>query len=92
MNLYGIQNRSTIDSCKKIIVTDGEWERSNYLKGVECVSIAQVIGYVEVGHMVIIPYSGEYGEGYVVCSHNRNPHNGKASTRFMNIEYWVEED
>lgn len=86
MNLYGIQNRSTIDTSKKIIVADGLLERKIYLKGCKCVSIARTTGYVEVGRMVIMPYSGRYGKGYVVCC---NPH---MLRRFMNIEYWVEED
>lgn len=94
MNLYGIQNRSTINSLSTTMCRDNLENRKYFLidRGYECVSIAQVIGYVDVNYMVICDYYGKYGYGFVVCSNNRNPYTGNASSRFMNIEYWVKKE
>nr|DAQ18508.1 MAG TPA: hypothetical protein [Caudoviricetes sp.] len=87
MNLYGIENRKTIG--KAILVADsgatGEYLRNHNLN---YVTFADVRGYMNVNLTTIHPYNGKYGKGYVravPCYYN-----GKPSTKYMTIQYWVE--
>lgn len=87
MNLYGIKNRKTIG--KAILVADscttGEYLSNLNLK---YVTFAEVRGYMNVNLTTVHPYKGKYGKGYVrvvPCYYN-----GKPSTKYMTIQYWVE--
>lgn len=87
MNLYGIENRKTIS--KAILVADsrttGEYLLNHNLK---YVTFAAVRGYMNVNLTTIHPYNGKYGKGFVrvvPCYYN-----GKPSTNYMTIQYWVE--
>ena len=87
MNLYGIKNRSTIGKAIKVAdrkTTLNEMHSLN-LKFVTC---ADVRGYMNVNLTTIHAYNGKYGKGLVrvvTCYYN-----GKSSTKYMTIEYWVE--
>ena len=87
MNLYGIRNRKSIG--KAIMVADRKTTlnkmRSLNLKYVKC---AYVRGYMNVNLSTIHAYNGRYGKGYVRTTSNY--YNGKISTNYMLIEYWVE--
>lgn len=87
MNLYGIKNRKTIG--KAIMVSDsrttGEYLSNRNLK---YVTSADVRGYMNVNLTAIHTYNGKYGKGYVrvvPCYYN-----GKLSTKYMTIQYWIE--
>lgn len=87
MNLYGIENRKSIG--KAILVADsgttGEYLVNHNLK---YVTFAEVRGYMDVNLTTIHPYNGKYGKGFVrvvPCYYN-----GKPSTKYMIIQYWVE--
>lgn len=86
MNLYGIENRKTIG--KAIMVSDS-WTTREYLstRNLKYVTCADVWGYMNINLTTIHPYNGKYGNGYVrvvPCYYN-----GKPSTKYMTIEYWV---
>lgn len=88
MNLYGIGNRKTIG--KAIMVGDsratGDYLYNQHLK---YVTSAEVRGYMNDNLTTIHPYNGKYGKGVVrvvPCYYK-----GKLSTKFMTIQYWVEE-
>lgn len=87
MNLYGIENRKTIG--KAIMVADsrttGDYLYNHNLK---YVTWAEVQGFMNVNLTTLHPYKGRYGKGFVrvVPSY----YNGKPSTKFMTIQYWVE--
>ena len=87
MNLYGIENRNTIGKVIKIadsVTTLNEMISLN-LKYVTC---ADVRGYMNVNLTTIHLYNGKYGKGFVrviPCYYN-----GKPSTKYMTIQYWVE--
>lgn len=87
MNLYSIENRKTIG--KAIMVADrkatADYMYNHNLKYVTC---ADVRGYMNVNLTTIHPYNGKYGKGcvrVVPCYYN-----GKPSTKYMIIQYWVE--
>lgn len=87
MNLYGIENRKTIG--KAILVADS-WTTGEYLlnNNLKYVTFAEVRGYMNVNLTTIHPYNGKYGKGFVrvvPCYYN-----GKPSTKYMTIQYWVE--
>lgn len=87
MNLYGIENRKTIS--KAILVADS-WTTGEYLlnHNLKYVTFAAVRGYMNVNLTTIHPYNGKYGKGFVrvvPCYYN-----GKPSTNYMTIQYWVE--
>ena len=87
MNLYGIENRSTIG--KAIMVADSkataDYMYNHNLKYVTC---ADVRGYMNVNLSTIHPYNGRYGKGYVRTTPRY--YNGKISSTYIVIEYWVE--
>lgn len=87
MNLYGIENRKTIG--KAIMVADRkatvDYMYNHNLKYVTC---ADVRGYMNANLSTIHAYNGRYGKGVVrvvPCYYN-----GKLSTKYMTIQYWVE--
>ena len=87
MNLYGIKNRKTIG--KAILVADS-WVTGVYLSNLNLkyVTFADVRGYMNVNLTTIHPYNGKYGKGFVrvvPCYYN-----GKPSTKYMTIQYWIE--
>lgn len=86
MDLYGIKNRKTIG---KAILTADSWTTGEYLsnQNLKYVTFSDVRGYMNVNLTTIHPYNGKYGKGYVrvvPCYYN-----GKPSTKYMTIEYWV---
>lgn len=87
MNLYGIENRSTIG---KAIMMANSRTTSDYVfnRNLKYVTCADVRGYMNVNLTTIHPYNGKYGKGFVrvVPSYYK----GKLSTKFMTIQYWVE--
>ena len=87
MNLYGIENRKTIG--KAIMVADRKATLDYmYNHNLKHVTSADVLGYMNVNLTTIHPYNGKYGKGsvrVVPCYYN-----GKPSTKYMTIEYWVE--
>ena len=87
MNLYGIKNRSTIGTA--IMVADSK-TTGDYVfnRNLKYVTSADVRGYMNVNLTTIHPYNGKYGKGFVrvVPSY----YNGKLSTTYMTIQYWVE--
>lgn len=87
MNLYGIESRSTIGKAIKIAdrKTTLNEMRTRNLKYVTC---ADVRGYMNVNLSTIHAYNGRYGKGYVRTTSKYC--NGKISTNYMVIEYWVE--
>lgn len=87
MNLYGIENRSTIS--KAIMVADSKATADYmYNHNLKYVTSADVRGYMNVNLSTIHPYNGRYGKGYVRTAPRY--YNGKISTNYMVIEYWVE--
>lgn len=87
MNLYGIENRKTIG--KAIMVSD-RCTTSKYLsnQNLKYVTFSEVRGYMNANLTTIHPYNGKYGKGFVrvvPCYYN-----GKPSTKYMTIQYWVE--
>lgn len=87
MNLYGIENRKTIG--KAIMVADS-WTTVEYVtnRDLKYVAQADVRGYMNGNLTTIHPYNGKYGKGYVravPCYYN-----GKLSTKYITIQYWVE--
>lgn len=87
MNLYGIENRSTIGKAIKIAdskTTLNEMISSN----LKYVTSADVRGYMNVKLSTIHPYNGRYGKGFVRTTPRY--YNGKISTNYMVIEYWIE--
>jgi hypothetical protein len=87
MNLYGIENRSTIG--KAIKIADGMTTLNKMISlNLKYVTCAYVRGYMNVNLTTIHPYNGKYGKGFVrvvPCYYN-----GKSSTKYMTIQYWVE--
>ena len=87
MNLFGIENRSTIGKAIMVAVSKvtSDYMYNHNLKYVTC---ATVRGYMNVNLSTVHTYNGKYGKGFVrvVPSY----YNGKISTKFMTIEYWVE--
>ena len=87
MNLYGIEDRNTIG--KAILVADSS-TTDEYLsnRNLKYVTFAEVRGYMNVNLTTIHPYNGKYGKGFVrvgPCYYN-----GKPSTNYMTIQYWIE--
>lgn len=87
MNLYGIENRSTIG--KATMIADSrttlDYVFNCNLKYVTC---AEVLGYMNVNLTTIHPYNGKYGKGFVRVVPGY--YKGKPSRKFMTIQYWVE--
>lgn len=76
MNLYGIMNRSTIDS--KPIITGCEKYTREFVfnKNLNYITYANVRGYMNVTLSTVHAYNGRYGKGYVrivPCYHNGKP-------------------
>ena len=87
MNLYGIENRSTIG--KAIMVADDKTTLNEMISlNLKYVTCADVRGYMNVNLSTIHAYNGRYGKGYVRTAPRY--YNGKISTNYMVIEYWVE--
>lgn len=38
---------------------------------------------------VCVPYDGQYGRGFILCSQHINPLTLKPSTKYMDIDYYV---
>ena len=92
MNIYGLKNRRTCDTAKAELREDnyfnlqediGKFGRGGYT------ATALVQGYVNAGCYVKVPYSGYYGEGYVLCFPTKNPYTGKTSSKYMRIYYYT---
>lgn len=87
MNLYGIENRNTIG--KAIKIADSKTTLNEMISlNLKYVTCTDVRGYMNVNLTTIHPYNGKYGKGFarvVPCYYN-----GKPSTKYMTIEYWVE--
>ena len=87
MNLYGIESRNTIG--KAIKIADGYTTLNEMISlNLKYVTCAYVRGYMNVNLTTIHPYNGKYGKGYVrvvPCYYN-----GKPSTKYMTIQYWIE--
>lgn len=87
MNLYGIENRKTIG--KAIMVADSkatvDYMHNHNLTYVTC---ADVRGYMNVNTSTLHRYNGRYGKGYIRTAPRY--YNGKISTNYMLIEYWIE--
>lgn len=89
MNLYGIENRPTIESTPFMKTTDHE--AFHYcLDKYKYVTCADVPGYMNEGCSTVHAYNGNYGKGVVRTS----PcfYKGRRSTKYMTIEYWVSRD
>ena len=87
MNLYGIENRNTIG--KAIKVADRKTTLNEMLSlNLKYVTSADVRGYMTANLSPIHAYNGRYGKGYVRTTSKY--YNGKLSTNYMVIEYWVE--
>lgn len=87
MTLYSIENRSTIG--KAIMLADSKATADYmYNRNLKYVTCAKVRGYMNVNLSTVHSYNGKYGKGFVrvVPSY----YNGKISSKFMTIEYWVE--
>lgn len=89
MNLYSIENRKAIG--KAILVADRK-ATFDYIcnHNLKFVTDADVRGYMNVNLTTIHPYNGRYGKGFVrviPCYYN-----GKPSTKYMTIQYWVEKN
>lgn len=87
MNLYGIENRNTIGNA--ILVAD-RCTTAKYLsnRNLKYVTSADVRGYMNINLTTVHTYNGKYGKGFVrvlPCYYN-----GKPSTKYMTIQYWVE--
>lgn len=89
MNLYGIKNRSTIGQYIKIADSTTTLNEMRSLN-LKYITSADVRGYMNVNLSTIHPYDGRYGKGFV----RTTPcyYRGKQSTRYMTIQYWVEEE
>lgn len=89
MNLYGIENRSTIG--KAIKIADCETTLNEmFSRNLKYVTCADVRGYMNVNLSTIHEYNGRYGKGFVrttSCCYR-----GKQSTSYMTIQYWVERE
>ena len=87
MNLYGVENRSTIG--KAIKIADSKTTLNEMIsRNLKYVKSAKVRGYMNVNLTTIHLYNGKYGKGFVrvvPCYYN-----GKLSTNYMTIQYWVE--
>lgn len=89
MNLYGIENRSTIDS--KPIMTTSENGTLDFMCNhpeLRYITWATVRGYMNVNTSTLHRYNGRYGKGVVRTTPRY--YNGKISKKYMVIEYWVE--
>lgn len=87
MNYYGLENRSTIG--KLVGVYDGERNIEDILDGAIAYTSATVRGYCSQNKKAIFEYNGKYGKGFVVCYPSINPYNGKPSTNYMDIVYYI---
>ena len=86
MNLYGIENRNTIG--KVINVADRKTTLNEmHSLNLKYVTRADVRGYMNVNLSTIHAYNGRYGKGYVRTTSKY--YNGKISSNYMVIEYWV---
>lgn len=89
MNLYGIENRSTIDS--KPIMTTSENGTLDFMfnhSELRYITCATVRGYMNVNTSTLHRYNGRYGKGFVRTAPRY--YNGKLSKNYMVVEYWVE--
>lgn len=89
MNLYGIENRSTIDS--NPIMTTSENGTLDFMfnhSELRYITCATVRGYMNVNTSTLHRYNGRYGKGFV----RTTPcyFRGKQSKSYMTIQYWVE--
>lgn len=88
MNLFGIENRPTIESAP--FMTTNEHDAFHYcLDNYKYVTYAVVRGYMNNNVSTLHHYDGRYGKG-VVRTTNCFYH-GKRSTSYMVIEYWIKE-
>lgn len=90
MNLYGIENRSTIDS--QPIMTTSENGTLDFLfkhSELRYITCATVRGYMNVNTSTLHRYNGRYGKGVVRTTSCL--YCGKRSTNYMTIEYWIKE-
>ena len=89
MNLYGIRNRATIESTP--IMTTSENGTLDFMfdhPELRYVTCAAVRGYMNVNTSTLHRYNGRYGKGYVRTA--TRYYNGKISSNYMVIEYWIE--
>lgn len=88
MNLYGIRKRATIESTP--IMTSSENDTLNFMRDndkLKYVTCATERGYMNANTSTLHRYNGRYGKGYVRTVPRY--YNGKISTNYMVIEYWI---
>lgn len=88
MNLFGLENRTTIES--EPFMETSDHDAFHYcLDTYKYVTCAEVRGYMNDGRSTLHHYDGRYGKGVVrttSCFYY-----GKRSKNYMTIEYWVKE-
>ena len=90
MNLYGIYKRNTIENtCIMNAYLDDTLEYC-FNHNLMYVTCADVPGYMNEGCSTVHAYNGKYGKGVV----RTRPcfYQGRRSTNYMTIEYWVTRD
>lgn len=89
MNLFGIENRPTIESTPFMKTNDND--AFHYcLDNYNYVTCAEVRGYMNDNVSTLHHYNGRYGKGVVrttSCFYR-----GKRSANYMTIEYWIKEN
>ena len=87
MNLFGIENRPTIESTP-FMTTNNHAAFHYCLDNYKYVTSAEVRGYMNDNVSTVHRYNGRYGKGVVrtmPCFYY-----GKRSKNYMTIEYWIE--
>lgn len=89
MNLFGIENRPTIES--KPFMAGNESAAFKYcIDNYKYITSAVVRGYMNNNISTVHRYDGRYGKG-VVRTQSCFYH-GKRSKNYMIIEYWIKEN
>lgn len=92
MNLYGVLKKTTVHGRPTIfesITAFTEAEDACKAKGLKLAASTYCEGYINNGTAVCVPYDGQYGRGFILCSQHFDPFTWKPSTKYMDIEYWV---
>lgn len=92
MNLYGVLKKTTTFGEPIIFESRTSYrDATTYCKskGMVLKASAYCEGYINNGTAVCVPYDGQYGRGFILCSQHFDPFTWKPSTKYMDIEYWV---
>lgn len=92
MNLYGVLKKTTTFGKPIIFESNTPYrDAASYCKskGMVLTALTYCEGYINDNTAVCVPYAGRYGKGYILCSQRFNKFTRKASTKYMDIEYWV---